>query len=76
MKKEFKSGTIKNLHDHISAKIKEYGFDDETLQERLLILTEEIGELIASCRRIEGGIGYVKEHQHNKLPRTYIHGLL
>ena len=47
-------GTIKQLQEHIARKIKERGFEDETLHERLLLLAEEVGELINACRKISG----------------------
>jgi NTP pyrophosphatase (non-canonical NTP hydrolase) len=51
---ELKLGTISHLQDYIAGKIKERGFEDETLQERLLLLTEELGELVNACRKISG----------------------
>lgn len=51
---EFKSGTVKDLQDFIDKKVKVWGFEDETLHERLLLLTEEVGELINACRKISG----------------------
>lgn len=53
-KLQLKTGTIKHLQEHIAEKIKERGFEDETLQERLLLLTEEMGELVKACRKIMG----------------------
>ena len=47
-------GTIKNLQEYIAAKVKERGFDDESLHERLLLLAEEVGELIHACRKTSG----------------------
>lgn len=35
------------------------GFDDEIWQERLLLLSEEVGELIQACRKY--GIGHVRD---------------
>lgn len=49
-----KEGTLRHLQDYIHKKIKERGFDDETLHERLLLLSEEVGELIKSCRKMSG----------------------
>ena len=54
-----KENTIRNLQNYVSEKIKERGFDDETLQERLLLLSEEVGELLKACRKT--GIGHVKD---------------
>jgi len=51
---EFKKDSIKNLQDYIHFKIKERGFDDESLHERLLMLTEELGELVKACRKVSG----------------------
>jgi NTP pyrophosphatase (non-canonical NTP hydrolase) len=51
---EFKNGTIKHFQEYIADKIKERGFEDETVQERLLLLAEEVGELIHGCRKITG----------------------
>jgi NTP pyrophosphatase (non-canonical NTP hydrolase) len=56
MKKEInlKPGTIKNLQEYVTKKIEERGFADETLHERLVLLTEEVGELAKACRKISG----------------------
>ena len=51
---ELEKNTIKNLQEYVHSKIKERGFDDESLHERLLLLTEELGELVNACRRISG----------------------
>ena len=51
---ELKKETISNLQEYIGEKIKARGFEDETLQERLLLLTEELGELVNACRKISG----------------------
>ncbi|MEA1925765.1 MAG: hypothetical protein U9M90_00765 [Patescibacteria group bacterium] len=51
---QLKSGTIKHLQKYIDRKIKQRGFEDESLHERLLLLTEEIGELVKACRKISG----------------------
>jgi NTP pyrophosphatase (non-canonical NTP hydrolase) len=51
---ELKAGTISHLQEYVAAKVKERGFEDETLQERLLLLAEELGELINACRKISG----------------------
>ncbi len=52
MAKELQPGTIKHLQDHIAFKIKERGFEDESAAERLLLLTEELGELMNAYRKI------------------------
>ncbi|KKP79698.1 MAG: hypothetical protein A2271_00540 [Candidatus Moranbacteria bacterium RIFOXYA12_FULL_35_19] len=49
-----KKNCIKNLQKYISSKIKERGFEDETLHERLVLLMEEVGELAKACRKISG----------------------
>lgn len=51
---ELKKGTISHLQEYIAEKIRARGFEDESLQERLLLLTEELGELINACRKISG----------------------
>jgi len=49
-----KKGTIRHLQKYIAQKCKEWNFEDETLHEKLLLLTEEVGELIHACRKISG----------------------
>lgn len=49
-----KQGTIKQLQDYVGHKIKERGFENETIHERLVLLMEEIGELAKACRKISG----------------------
>lgn len=51
---ELKEGTIKHLQEYFTQKIKERGFEDESLHERLLLLTEELGELVHACRKVSG----------------------
>ncbi len=51
---QLKKGDISKLQKHITANIRKWGFEDETLQERLLLLTEELGELVNACRKISG----------------------
>ena len=51
---KLKEETIKHLQEYVGQKLKERGFDDETLHERLLLLTEEVGELINACRKLTG----------------------
>ena len=42
--KKLKRGSIKDLQEYIQFKIKERGFEDETLHERTLLLVEEVGD--------------------------------
>ena len=49
---EINSGIIRELQEHIAEKIKDRGFEDETLHERLILLMEEMGELAKACRKI------------------------
>lgn len=49
-----KSGTLQELQEYIAQKIKDRGFEDESVHERLLLLTEEVGELIKACRKVSG----------------------
>jgi NTP pyrophosphatase (non-canonical NTP hydrolase) len=51
---KLKPGTVNELKEFIDKKIKSWGFEDETLHERLLLLTEEVGELINACRKLSG----------------------
>ena len=51
---ELKEGTITHLQEYITQKIRERGFEDESLHERLLLLVEEVGELINASRKISG----------------------
>ena len=53
-KQTLEEGSIKNLQEHVAYKIKERGFGDESLHERLLLLTEEVGELMRACRKASG----------------------
>lgn len=48
------TGTIQALQNYIEGKIQDWGFDDETLEQRLLLLTEEVGELAKACRKQVG----------------------
>lgn len=51
---ELSEGTLKHLQEYIASKIKERGFEDESVHERLLLLSEEVGELIKACRKLTG----------------------
>lgn len=59
-----KENTIRDLQKHISDRTKNLGFDDETLQERLLLLFEEVGELLKACRKT--GIGHIKSTEKER----------
>jgi NTP pyrophosphatase (non-canonical NTP hydrolase) len=48
------TGTVKQLQDYVTAKIKERGFEDENVHERLVLLMEEVGELAKACRKVSG----------------------
>ena len=52
--KTLNSGAISQLQEYVAKKIKERGFEDETLHERLVLLMEEVGELAKACRKISG----------------------
>jgi len=58
---KFPSKSISQLQIYISGKITQRGFDDETLEQRLMLLTEEIGELNKACRKRSG----IKTGQHS-----------
>ena len=53
-KNTLKAGTINTLQKYVANKIKERGFEDETIHERLVLLMEEVGELAKACRKISG----------------------
>src|SRR4030042_3271866 len=38
----------------MAQKCHEWHFEDETMHEKLLLLTEEVGELIHACRKVSG----------------------
>jgi len=54
MDNQFQTGSISQVQNFLNAKLNQWGFADETLHERLLLLTEEVGELIHACRKISG----------------------
>ena len=54
MSKRVPVDAIKELQEYISSKIKDRGFDDETIHERLLLLVEEVGELVNATRKLRG----------------------
>ena len=49
-----KPGSVKSLQKYVSDKIIERGFEDETVQESLLLLVEEVGELVKAARKATG----------------------
>lgn len=51
---ELTPGTITHLQEYCAFKIRERGFEDETLHERLVLLMEEVGELARACRKSSG----------------------
>jgi len=51
---KYKKGSLKQLQRYMDFKIKQWGFEDETLSQRLLLLTEELGELAHACRKLNG----------------------
>lgn len=53
---KYKKGTVSHLQKYLDNKFEQWGFADETLQERLLLLAEETGELINACRKANGMI--------------------
>lgn len=62
---KLKAGIIKELQKYIAYKDKERGFSNETVAQRLLLLTEEVGELIKSCREKIGiGVGKYSNERH------------
>jgi NTP pyrophosphatase (non-canonical NTP hydrolase) len=63
---ELQVGTIKHLQEYVAEKIKSRGFESETLHERLLLLTEELGELVKACRKMSGmNIDQGKKYDYN-----------
>ena len=54
MSKEIPITAIQELQEYVAHKIKERGFDDEGLHERLLLLVEEVGELVKTTRKMSG----------------------
>ncbi len=57
---KLREGTIRHLQEYVDDKEKERGFEDESVQETLLLLAEEVGELINACRNHTGM--YVNQH--------------
>jgi NTP pyrophosphatase (non-canonical NTP hydrolase) len=48
---KIKKGTIKEIQEYVREKTKERGFGDDPLAVKLLLLSEEVGELIHASRR-------------------------
>lgn len=42
------------MQRYMAQKCQQWHFEDETLHEKLLLLSEEVGELIHACRKISG----------------------
>ncbi|MFA4930918.1 MAG: nucleotide pyrophosphohydrolase [Patescibacteria group bacterium] len=51
-KTKFPAQSIRSLQQYIKQRIKRRGFADEDLSERLLLLTEEVGEIIKASRHL------------------------
>jgi NTP pyrophosphatase (non-canonical NTP hydrolase) len=47
--------TIPDMQAYIAATIKHRGFDEDTLQDQFIMLTEEVGELAKALRKHHGG---------------------
>ena len=48
----YPTNSIKTIQNYVQAKIDERGFSDETIHERLLLLTEAVGELVKAVRKV------------------------
>ena len=46
--------TLADLQQFVAAVVKHRGFDDETLQDSFIMLTEEVGELAKAIRKLHG----------------------
>ncbi len=42
------------MQKYLAQKCRQWRFDDETVHEKLLLLSEEVGELIHACRKVSG----------------------
>ena len=51
---EVPQNAIRELTTYVGIKIKERGFEDEAINERLLMLVEEVGELVKAVRKSNG----------------------
>lgn len=65
--KKLPVGTIGSLQAYIVFKLKERGFADENIHERLLLLVEEIGELVNAVRHSTGMNVDKKKKARNEL---------
>jgi NTP pyrophosphatase (non-canonical NTP hydrolase) len=48
---KIEKGVIRQLQEYVRNKTEERGFDEDPLSVRLLLLSEEVGELIHACRK-------------------------
>ncbi len=48
---KIKKGTIRQLQEYVREKTEERGFGEDTLSVKLLLLSEEVGELIHASRQ-------------------------
>ena len=51
---KFQEGTLRHLQEYCAQRTQERGFNDETTEERLILLVEEVGELMKAYRRQSG----------------------
>ncbi|OHA06955.1 MAG: hypothetical protein A2934_01470 [Candidatus Sungbacteria bacterium RIFCSPLOWO2_01_FULL_47_10] len=50
MNMKFKKRSIRHIQTYVAFRNKRRGFDKETLCQRLVLLSEEVGELMKACR--------------------------
>jgi len=50
--------TIKDLQEFVAARCRERGWDNRSDIERLMFLTEEVGEVAKEIRKLSGKYGY------------------
>ncbi len=55
------SPTLADIQAYIKAVIKHRGFDDETVQDQFIMLTEEVGELAKALRKFHGTARIAKD---------------
>lgn len=46
--------TLKDYQKYVEELVKERGFEDETIQELFMLLTEELGEMVKAARKAAG----------------------